>query len=61
MEYPEKWETCLNVLKQEPDRILLIHKCPGPIRKKETWCWTRRNAKNASSGEVGEKRPKRKL
>ena len=34
MEYPEKWETCLNILKQEPDRILLINKCPGSHKRK---------------------------
>ena len=34
MEKPEKWETCLNILKQEPDRILLIHKCPGSHKRK---------------------------
>ena len=34
MEKPEKWETCLNVLKHEPDRTLLISKCPGSHKRK---------------------------
>ena len=34
MEKPEKWETCLNVLKYEPDRTLLTHKCPGSHKRK---------------------------
>lgn len=34
MEKPEKWETCLNVLKYEPDRILNTHKCPGSHKRK---------------------------
>lgn len=34
MEKPEKWEICLNVLKYEQDRILLINKCPGSHKKK---------------------------
>lgn len=34
LERPEKWETCLNVLKYEPDRILLTHKCPGSRKRK---------------------------
>ena len=34
MEKPEKWETCLNILKYEPDRILLTHKCPGSHKRK---------------------------
>lgn len=34
LEKPEKWETCLNILKYEPDRILLTHKCPGSHKRK---------------------------
>lgn len=34
MEKPEKWETCLNILKYEQNRILLTHKCPGSHKRK---------------------------
>lgn len=34
MERPEKWETCLNILKYEQGRILLTHRCPGSHKRK---------------------------
>lgn len=36
MEKPEKWQTCLNVLKYEQDRILLVKRCPGAHKRKGT-------------------------